>query len=564
MTSPHVATTGDDVAFPRSPRAATPPQQETLHRLTRAGDSFAWSHLAVIVVVAALLRAVLFAGYFGSDELTYLQVALGIADGEWKTFDYVGALRYGVNLPNALFMKLFGVSEFSANLWSLLCSVGEVALVFVLAHRLWGNRAACLAAIVIAVLPLHVHFGARLLADAPLAFFITLSFVLVWFAEQRRAAVWYFGAGLAAGYVFWIKEVVVIYWAVLAIYALTRRPWNARWLWFALAALLMVGMNCLLLWAITGDPLHVFNIVRAATANYVHVYKVETSPWYYLGYLFVDIKHVWIMPYLALAGIALWAAQAWRQRTLDDRTAYVVAWALGLFVVFSFAPISLAPFTLIAKQTNYMLIFTAPLCLLAGYALAHLRGRWLAAVLAPLFAGSLLLAGLEQQVVRSFSANSKAALAFAQRHPETPVYAASNAYSAGSYAAIMHASTFPTNPLRPLAAIAGDVDQRRAASAAPATGPLAYAIVDQQTMGWGTNNPITSLEQIPSCWQRKEMLEPTGYGYGYWVVETLGAVVDRFTQPIAAKIGLVIEPLRRPRPAYVYSIGADCRFSLAR
>ena len=568
MASPHVATTDDSVTFPHSDRDAkfAPPFRAAIGDPARALDSVAWSHLAAIVCVAALLRVALLAGYFGSDDLTYLQVAIGIADGHWKTFEYVGALRYGVNLPNALFIKLFGASEFSANLWSLLCSVGEVALVFIIAHRIWGIRAAWLAGVVIGILPLHVHFGARAMADAPLAFFITLSFVLFWFAEQGRGAAWYVGAGLAAGFVFWIKEAVVIYWAVFAILALGRRTWNTKWCWFALAALLMVALNCLLMWAITGDPVHIFKILRAATAKYVHLFKVETSLWYYPRYLFVDIKHVWVMPFLALAGIVLWAAQGLRQRAFDPRTGYVVAWALGLFAVFSFMPISLSPLRLIAKQTNYMLIFTAPLCLLAGYALSRLRGRWLAVVLAPLVAGSLMLAALEQQVVRSFTANGKAAVAFAQRHPETPVYVATNNHRAGTYAAIMRPGETPINPLRPLEAITRDLESRRTAIVAPeaAAAPLAYAVVDEETMNWGSSNPITTLAQIPACWERTARLEPVGYGWGKWVVDALFAVVDLLPKPMVARLGPALESLRHPRPAHVYAIGAACRFSLAR
>jgi hypothetical protein len=38
----------------------------------------------------------LFTGYFSSDELTYTEVALRIASGDWKASDYIGALRYGI------------------------------------------------------------------------------------------------------------------------------------------------------------------------------------------------------------------------------------------------------------------------------------------------------------------------------------------------------------------------------------------------------------------------------------------------------------------------------------
>jgi len=104
-----------------------------------------WFSLAAIFVLATAARLLFFTGFYGSDEATYAEVALNIANGAWRTFDYVGSLRYGANLPSAFFISVLGASEFAANMWSLLCSVGEVVLVFVFARHLWGNRAAAFA-----------------------------------------------------------------------------------------------------------------------------------------------------------------------------------------------------------------------------------------------------------------------------------------------------------------------------------------------------------------------------------------------------------------------------------
>ncbi len=531
---------------------------------TRTGgpDSPAWPGLTAIVVLAVLVRSVFFTGFFGSDEVTYTLVAVEIANGHWSVPSYIGALRYGINLPNALFMKLFGVSEFSANFWSLLASVAEVGLVYFFAHRLWGFRAGLLAGMVAALLPLHVHYGGRLMADAPLAFFITLSFVLFWIGEKRQDAAFYFAAGLAAGCVFWVKQVVLIYCAVFAIYALLFRTWNHKWLWSVFGGALMLGANCLLLWWITGDPLHVFNVIRTGAGAFVDsLSEAYTSPWFYFRYMFADIKHLWLMPYLAFGGIALWALQARGTPALDKGTAYVVLWALGLLVVFSFTPVSLHPVKLISKQVNYMLIFVAPLCMLAGYFLARFSGLALAAILAVVVAGSLLLAALEQQVIHVFTANSKASVAFAQQHREIPVYAMTNAYRAGIYTAVTQGRERRENPLRDISQIAADLNGERNAKAQPAQGPVAYAIIDLQTIAWGSN-PITSLDQVPGCWNRVETLSPTGLGFGKAVPAILQATVDRLPAALAEKLSRTTQPLLRPRPAYVYAIPANCRFSL--
>src|SRR5438046_87813 len=85
-----------------------------------------WAALVALLSVAVTLRAVFFTGFFGSDEVTYTEAAYRILTGEWTSSKYIGSLRYGVNLPVAMFMKLFGVNEVAANLWSFVTSVGEV------------------------------------------------------------------------------------------------------------------------------------------------------------------------------------------------------------------------------------------------------------------------------------------------------------------------------------------------------------------------------------------------------------------------------------------------------
>jgi 4-amino-4-deoxy-L-arabinose transferase-like glycosyltransferase len=143
--------------------------------------------LGVLLLVAVTLRAAFFTGFFGSDELIYSEAAYRIVTGEWPVSNYIGALRYGVNLPVAMFMKLFGVNELAANLWSFVASVAEVVLVFFIGRMLWGIRAGFLAGLTVALLPLHVHFAGRLMADSPLAFFMTLSCALFLLGEQQSA-----------------------------------------------------------------------------------------------------------------------------------------------------------------------------------------------------------------------------------------------------------------------------------------------------------------------------------------------------------------------------------------
>src|SRR5262249_14302398 len=182
-----------------------------------------------------------------------------------------------------------------------------------------------------------------------------------------------------------------------------------------------------LFWAITGDILHVFKVSRTAVvSNYIQKDITITSAWFYFKYMFFDGRHTWIMPYLALAGMLTWSKRLLQKRFGDIHTTYAVISCVGLVFLFSLAVISLNPFKMIAKQTNYILIFIAPLCLLSGYFLDKLRGPVLVVVLSIFTLGAFFLSALEQQAIRIFTSNSKAAFIFAQQHKELPVYGMTN------------------------------------------------------------------------------------------------------------------------------------------
>lgn len=512
-----------------------------------SGEPISWYLLAIVVCAALLLRIALAPGFFGSDETVYLRVALEIANGNWVSSNYIGALRYGINLPNALFIRLLGANEFAANLWSLLCSVGEVALVYIFALRLWGNKAAFLCASLLALLPLHIVSAARVLGDAPLAFFITFSFLLLWLAEERRGALWYFCTGVSIGAVFWIKEVVTIYSGIFIIYMLMRREWNSKWLWILLGVTMMVVVNCLLMWTLAGDPMHVFNIVRTATGNYVRIFNVETSAWFYFNYLFLDIKHLWLVPYVAVAGITLWFVQVRGQRVIDKSNSYIVLWALGLLSIFSFTPISFAPLTLIAKQPNYMLIFVAPLCMLAGYCMAELKGAGLKIAVLLVLAPSAVLGALEQGAVRAFTANSKALDRAMQSQPSTMWIGSTHNANLGELLALIDGRPNQWTSFRETLASPGS--ERRATQPSEV-----LAVLDPQTLDWFPGpKPVTGPQP---CWSLQGEVAPIGLGIGNQLAGLFANVASAMPLAPADRAAAMLEKLAHPAPARVYRVQA--------
>ena len=218
-------------------------------------QSMPWLWLVSIGALASLLRWLGYTGFFGSDEVTYVDSAFKLLDGDWKVDDYVGANRYGVNLPIAALAALMGRSEASAALYSMSCSIAEVILLAALGSRLVGRRAALMGAMILAFMPLHLHIAGRLMADAPLSLALTASFLFFFDGELRQRKLSYFLAGAAVGFTFWVKPAVLFYAALFFTYPLLFRRWNWAWIHVVTGAVLVLAANFALMAVLTGNAM---------------------------------------------------------------------------------------------------------------------------------------------------------------------------------------------------------------------------------------------------------------------------------------------------------------------
>ncbi len=506
-----------------------------------------WFTLAAVLLAALLLRLLFFTGFFGSDELTYSLKGHEIAQGQWLASDYIGAVRLGVNLPVGFFMWLLGNSEFAANLWSLACSLGEIALVFLLARAFWGAPAAMLAALLLAFTPLHAHLATRLLADAPLGFFITLSFFALFRGEMRgEGGWWYLLAGLAAGFVWWIKSAVaLVYVLVFLVYLVAEKRLAAKWFVMAAGFLAMVTLNALIFLVMQGDFWHLVRMTTSGAAEYVQQANIRTEAGYYFHYLFLDIRHTWLLGPLALAGLLV----GWRRA--DAGVFRVGVWAVGLVALFSFFIVSFSTLTFISKQVNYMTIFLAPLALLGGYALSQLPAPLRRAVLAPILLLGVLGSAAEQVNIRSFVANSPSTQSFADSTHGIPVYASVNAVRYSTYAHLFSwkgavAKVRDLDNLKVELLTLDRVDSR---------GFVAYAVLDPQTISWGKSS-FTRPGATPACWRQTGQLDPTVVGAGFLL---LGALKPMLAwMPFSEALTGVLDGMLMPKPAVVYGIPAGC------
>ena len=506
--------------------------------------------LGALLGYAIVLRLLFFNGFFGSDDLVYLARSVQIAEGVWTSANYNGSLRYGYNIPAGLFIYLFGLNTFTANLWTLVSSVAEVGVVYAFARRYFGRRSAVFAALILASLPLHIALATRIHADAVLALFLTLAFVLFYRAEETGRPLLYAAAGLALGMVFWVKELAAVTLLAFMSYPLLAGRLRRGWLFVVAGGLVMLVAHLVLMQIIAGHPLHLMTTVTSQLQEGVRGDGYTDSPGYYFRYLFANIRHTWIAAFLAAFAIA---ALAWRHHARDrvDATLYTAWWLIALLVVMSFTPVSLDPLRFAMKQSNYLNLFLAPIALLGGWFLAGLRRRTLAhAVLALTLVGGVAIGAVAQHAYRSFTANSRAVVEFVRAHPEFRVLGTTNNRNMVRVAALL-------DDAPALGANFGLLDEAWTAAPAPTAGDTRALLVvfDRETLDWARHAPGPS--EPPPCWRAVAVLQPTYRDAGYWLLD--GALAGAAVLPAALRTAL--EPrLRRhrdPQRATLYRAPPD-------
>jgi hypothetical protein len=114
-----------------------------------------------------------------------------------------------------------------ARLVSGIFGVLVIGAVWLLTRRVFDHRAAGVAAILVAVLPLFRENAADVLSDTPHLFFYILAVWLLIEGLTRQGLWWFVGAGVTSGLAYWIRpeglSVVIVGTAVLLLWAWRRQ-----------------------------------------------------------------------------------------------------------------------------------------------------------------------------------------------------------------------------------------------------------------------------------------------------------------------------------------------------
>jgi 4-amino-4-deoxy-L-arabinose transferase-like glycosyltransferase len=387
----------------------------------------AFFKLAILLLCACFLRVIFWHGIAPGDPFTYSSSAWSIAQGQWNPgYFYEQTTRWGVLFPLAACYKLFGVNDVSSALWPLLTALGTVAVAYLLALHLKGERAALWAGLLVATFPLEIIYATQPMADCPLSFWLLLS--LYCFVHGEDATThkrWFFllsGVALALAYATKFVALLIAPFFLFVLLWRRRIEWN--WAWLVVGFGLVFALEFVIFQQATGNGwarLHLILHDQAANAPVTAGnFQVQNAVWLYLYWMFVDFHYVglsfvWLLLMLL--------HRVFNRRTSESSHRYALLWSFTFWLILSCYPTSLKPYVPLYKIESYMLMFSAPLLIVTAVWLSEYAKRVQIAALVLIVLSTLPFVYLLHEGYRAHGDNARAIWKFARTHTDRPLYA---------------------------------------------------------------------------------------------------------------------------------------------
>jgi len=339
---------------------------------------------------------------FNPDEGRYAEIPREmLMGGDW-VIPHLNGLDYIEKPPlqywaTALSYSAFGVSNFSARLYTALSALGTVLLMGLLARRWWGAAAAWRAVAVLSGMLLFLVLGQLLTLDMSLTFWMSLSLAAFLLAQTQSVGQvrWMLLAWGAAGLAVLTKGLVaaLIPAAVLVLYSLSSRdvgPWRRLHLRVGLPLFLLITIPWHWLAARRLDDFLQFFFVHEHLARFLTPVSDRQEPWWFFGVVLLAGTFPWTLSVVRIV------ATGWRSGAAAGEfnvKLFLWIWVVFIGVFYSLSDSKLIPYVLpvlpalallIASQPEPKLkrdfLWTALATLLAGLSLGVASFNWAAVI----------------------------------------------------------------------------------------------------------------------------------------------------------------------------------------
>jgi len=379
--------------------------------------------LSLIVLFGLILRLIFYTGYVGSDpqdEGIYINYVINLLEGRFNFYRYRELLNVEmINpastkqfalmliLPSALFSYLLGVSIFSLTLWPLLCSLASIVVIYFLGKELFNEKVGLIAAFLLSFYPLNVFYSTRAQMEMPMLLFSSLSvlFFVRALKSKKLVELYFFLSGLTFALSYYVKTRVVIlllFYAAYFFYLIYKRRFNWRIFYMVGGFMILFLIVGSYFYFQSGDFFlaeHVrmkanqFQIERDPGIKdfwlnpYVHIFNIQSKPFYYLPLIFRQWHHRREVEYFGYFYFVLLISVLWilfrkfyhKMELKNFGILFLWFIILFLFLEFGFLKIELDDqnshlnYYMMIKNPRYLVILTPPFLITIAYFLNDLN-----------------------------------------------------------------------------------------------------------------------------------------------------------------------------------------------
>ncbi len=351
---------------------------------------------SLILLCAVGLRVSFYMGPSGADDVIYYSVIekllLNEDIGKTITSSMHWGIRLGMIFPVWAFMELFGVSPFSTYLYPMILSIGTLFFIYIASLKLFNPAVALIASFCFAILPQDVYLAGVIYPDGPVILFASL-FIYFFYRVSLNENVDIAQSiviGLILGLGYYVRETAVILLiAVPILFFKTPNKKNYfKSVLLVLAGLsIAIGLEMLVVWLLTGDPLARFKILlgeskvleprefKAWGPNYTNA-KSEYSKYLFEPFVVIFATY-WISPMMMLlaAGLPVMLIMKKKNNTLmstwNGHFLWLAILTFGILAYYTHGPIY--GFTMPLKRSVRYYHIIAPLAaILTGVVLYEL------------------------------------------------------------------------------------------------------------------------------------------------------------------------------------------------
>lgn len=437
--------------------------------------------LVFILIFALVLRLIFFVGLVCADpqdDGIYMSNVHSIFRGHYNLDRYKGenllkkhlanpaetfSFRIGLLYPCTLFSLLFGISDFSMTLFSLLCSLGGIVLAFYFGKFIFNRNVGLIAAFLLSFFPLDVMYATRIAVDVPLAFFVLLSLYLFLTGRDRykdkykftyrtysinKGSMYLFLSGLTLGIGYLVKPMAIIligFYFIYVLYDLLRKRPIKIFFYIILGFLIILTIEGTYYYLQTG---HFFLHKEIVTRAYLFKYEVENVrviditdqirisytdgyPFYYSDILLnkwhhrPNVNYFGYFPYFVILSILYLLIKRIKE-------AYVLIFlVLFLFLYlefgtayihFNFEDSPIVNYLMLFKNPRFLTLLIVPSLIILAYPLTKTKKIFSIIIICFLFITSIHHINESRNFFLSNVRDMKEAVSFLKEQPQKEIY----------------------------------------------------------------------------------------------------------------------------------------------